>query len=159
MILPGHVAAPVLASRYLDIDRRIAVIAGVMPDLVDKSLFYVLHATRWGRVPAHSPLALGVSTLVVALAGWLLRRDWRWGASWVVGYGLHLLCDLLPPRGSLPWLWPLERYAAYVSDPKPWFLGGGPVPWFALVAEIALVAAAVAVTWADRRGARGRSAK
>ena len=69
MILPGHVAAPVLASRYLNIDCRLAVIAGLMPDLVDKPLLYVLHVTQWGRVPAHSLLALGASTLGVALAG------------------------------------------------------------------------------------------
>lgn len=159
MILPGHVAAPVLASRYLNIDCRLAVIAGLMPDLVDKSLLYVLHVTQWGRVPAHSLAALGASTLSVALAGRVLRRDWRWGASWVVGYSLHLLCDLLPPKGALPWFWPLERYAAYVSDARPWFLGGGPVPWFSLVAEIALVAATVAVVWAERRGRRDNPAK
>lgn len=151
MIFPGHVAAPVLASRFADIDRRLTVLAGVMPDLVDKFAYYVLHATHWTRLPAHSPLVFVATSLAVALAGRRRRGSWRWGAAWLVGYGLHLLCDLIPPEGILPWAWPLYSYREMVSSGRPWFLGGGPVPWPSLITEIALVAAAVIVELVARR--------
>jgi membrane-bound metal-dependent hydrolase YbcI (DUF457 family) len=153
MILPGHVAAPLLASRIVGIDRRVAVIAGVAPDLVDKFVFYVLRASHWTRVPAHSMLALISSTIVVALAGRVRRRDWRWGVAWLVGYGLHFLCDMAPGEGVLPWLWPLNPYAEQVSSPRPWFLSGGPVPWITVITEVALVLALVAVEVARHRAA------
>ncbi len=145
MIFPGHVAAPILASRCLDIDRRLAVAAGLAPDLVDKFAFYVLHATLWTRIPAHSLLALAASSVAVGLAGLLRQRSLRWARSWLAGYALHFLCDLMPHEGALPWLWPFNSYAGYVSRERPWFLGGGPVPWLTLIAEVALVTLAVAV--------------
>ncbi len=151
MILPGHIAAPLLASRFVDIDRRIAVLAGLAPDLADKFIFYVLHASNWTRVPAHSVSALVASSLAVALAGRLWRRDWRWGRAWVIGYGLHFLCDIMPGEGVLPWLWPFETYSHMVSPSRPWFLGGGPVPWLTLTAEVLLVAAAVVSEVMQRR--------
>ena len=151
MILPGHLAAPLLASRCIDIDRKAALVAGVMPDLIDKPLYYLLHATRWSRLPAHSLLFFAGTSLAALVAGWLWRRDLRWGAAWLAGYGLHLLCDVLPPEGALPWLWPWRDYASYVSQTRPWFLGGGPVPWVSLLAEAALVAAAAIVELRHRR--------
>ncbi len=151
MIFPGHVAAPLVASRYLDIDRRVAVIAGLAPDLVDKFVFYVLHASHWTRIPAHSLLGLFGSLLAVAVTSRLWRRDWHWAASWLTGYGLHLLCDTLPPEGVLPWLWPLNPYTDQVSTTLPWFLGGGPVPWVSLIAEITLVIAAIISELGRRR--------
>lgn len=158
MILPGHVAAPVLASRVVDVERRLAVVAGVAPDLIDKFAYYVLHVTRWTRLPAHSPLILALSTAAVALAGRLHRGDWRWAWAWLAGYGLHLLCDLIPPEGVLPLAWPLRSYSELVSSGRPWFLGGGPVPWPSVIAEVALVAAALVVEGAAWwRGARARA--
>lgn len=151
MIFPGHVAAPVLASRWLHLDCRVAVVAGVMPDLIDKTVFYLLRASHWTRLPAHSPLFFAGSSLAVALAGRWWQRDWRWGAAWLVGYGLHILCDAIPPQGVLPWAWPLHSYAEMVSSGRPWFLGGGSVPWPSLLAEVALVVAAVVVELAARR--------
>jgi hypothetical protein len=156
MIFPGHVAASLLASRHLDVDLRLTLVAGLAPDLLDKTLFYVLHVTHWTRIPGHSPFVLVLSGLAVALAGRLWRHDWRWGASWCAGYTLHLLCDLVPGEGVLPWLWPWDAYAGYVSSGRPWFLGGGPVPWLAVVAEAALVAAAVAQEVARQRRLRAR---
>lgn len=151
MILPGHVAAPVLASRFLDIDRRLAILAGVMPDLIDKLIYYVLHASHWSRLPAHAPFLLAASTLAVGLAGRARRGSWRWGLAWLVGYGLHLLCDLIPPEGVLPLVWPFYGYPEMVSSGRPWFLGGGPVPWPSLIVEVALVVAAASVELAARR--------
>jgi len=151
MVFPGHVAAPLLASRWLDFDRRWAVIAGVMPDLIDKVAYYVLHASHWSRLPAHSTLFWAGSTLAVALAGRLLRRDWRWGAAWLLGYGLHVLCDAIPPQNDLPWIWPLHNYSEIASSGRPWFLGGGPVPWPSLIIEVVLVVAAVLSELAARR--------
>ncbi len=150
MILPGHLAAPTLASRFLDIDRRVALLAGVAPDLVDKFAFYILHVTRCTRIPAHALSGLAVTALGAALLGRLWRRDWRWGVAWLAGYALHLLCDILPAEGPLPWLWPFRPYSSMISSGRPWFLGGGPVPWLAVIAEIGLVVAAVAVEWAHR---------
>jgi len=150
VILPGHIAAPVLASRRFRLDRWVAVLAGLAPDLVDKFVFYILHASHWTRIPAHSVTAFAVSSLAVALAGRLRRQSWRWGLAWVAGYALHFLCDIVPGEGELPWLWPFDPYFSHISSSRPWFLGGGPVPWVTLIAEIALVAAAVAVELAHR---------
>lgn len=125
--------------------------AGLAPDLVDKTLFYILHLSHWTRIPAHSPLVLAVSSLAVAAIGRWRRGNWRWGAAWLTGYALHLACDIVPGEGALPWLWPLDPYADYVSSGRPWFLGGGPVPWLTLAAEIALVALAIASEVARRR--------
>lgn len=154
MILPGHLAAPILASRYVEMDRRLALVAGLAPDILDKSLFYVLHVSHWTRIPGHSPLFLAGSTLAVALLGRAMQRDWRWGKAWAIGYGLHLLCDLMPGEGILPWLWPWNSYAHMVSSSKPWFLGGGPVPWLTLTAEATLVALAIFSELAQRRSQR-----
>ncbi len=159
MIFPGHVAAPVLASRYLDIDRRLAVLAAVVPDLVDKSAYYVLHISHWTRLPAHAPIVFLALSLAVALAGRLLRGNWRWGIAWLAGYGLHLLCDLIPPDGVLPWAWPWRAYADMASTGLPWFLGGGDVPWVSLTVEVALVAVALAVEIAHWRWRSGLSSR
>jgi len=156
VILPGHVAAAVLASRRFGLDLRIAIVAGLAPDLVDKFAFYILHATRWTRVPAHSLTALAVSALVVALIGRWRRSDWRWGASWLAGYGAHLLCDMMPGEGTLPWLWPFRSYSDYVSPGLPWFLGGGPVPWLTLIAEAVLVLVALVSEIRRRRRLHAR---
>lgn len=155
MILPGHVAASLLASRRLKLDLRVSVLAGLAPDLVDKFVFYVLHASRWTRVPAHSLLALAVSSLGVAAAARRLGNR-RWGFAWVAGYSLHLLCDILPGEGTLPWIWPLDPYSDYVSPEVPWFLGGGPIPWQTLAVELALVVAALISEIRRRRRLRTR---
>ncbi len=156
MILPGHVAAAVLVSRRFGLDLRVAVLAGLVPDLVDKFVFYILHASRWTRVPAHSLLALVVSALGVALAGRQRHGDWRWGLSWLGGYSAHLLCDIMPGEGALPWLWPFYSYDDYVSPGIPWFLGGGPVPWLTLVTEALLVAIALIVETRRKRRLHAR---
>lgn len=154
MILPGHVAAPVLASRLLALERKLAIAAGVAPDLIDKCAYYGLHITRWSRLPAHSPLIFVLSTLAVGLAGRLRCGNWRWGWAWFAGYGLHLLCDLIPPEGILPLAWPLRSYSEMVSSGRPWFLRGGPVPWPSVIAEVALVLAATVVELSARRRAQ-----
>jgi membrane-bound metal-dependent hydrolase YbcI (DUF457 family) len=153
MILPGHLAAPYLASRRIRISPWLAMLAGVVPDLVDKTLFYVLHHTQWTRIPAHSLFFWVATSLAVAGLGRWKRRDWLWGASWAIGYGLHLALDLVPP-GELPWFWPFNSYASYVSTDLPWFLGGGPVPWVQIIAEFALTVAALVVLWRQQSRSR-----
>ncbi|MGQ9682763.1 MAG: metal-dependent hydrolase [Anaerolineae bacterium] len=153
LVLPGHLAASLLAARRWRLPIPVALLAGVAPDLVDKFIFYVLRASHWTRVPAHSLLALLLSTVAVGALGRMVRSARGWWRAWFAGFGLHLLGDIVPGEGVLPWLWPLRSYAEIASPERPWFLGGGPVPWVTLALEIALVLIAVSVELARRRHA------
>ena len=152
MILPGHLAASLLAARRWRLPMPVALLGGIAPDLVDKFIFYVLHASHWTRVPAHSLLVLLASTAALGAMGRRLRAARGWWVAWLAGYGLHLLGDMVPGEGVLPWLWPFRSYAEIASPERPWFLGGGPVPWATLSLELSLVLVAVFVELARRRG-------
>jgi len=109
MIFPGHIASAYLAAHYGRLDERAALIAAVAPDIVDKSVRYLLWLTPNGRIPLHSLLvAAGLSLLV-----WLLfRRRPAIVLGWLAGYATHLLADVI--TDAIHWgphfeylLWPL----------------------------------------------------
>jgi hypothetical protein len=56
-MLCGHLAVSVLQHRYLGADLAPALVAGVFPDLVDKTLCQALLVTSGGRMFAHTLLA------------------------------------------------------------------------------------------------------
>ena len=108
MILPGHLGAGYLAAHYIRADERIALVAALFPDVVDKTGRYILRITPNARVPAHS-IVLGIFTTLLV---WLFirRRPAVWG--WAAGYATHLIGDLATDLlnvngGSWYLLWPL----------------------------------------------------
>lgn len=112
MILPGHIAASVLCHRYLKVDLRIALLAGITPDVVDKVLYYGFHVTPSSRVPMHTLLSWLVSTVLLLLIAYISGKGaiHVWPGAWFAGYGAHLLCDSPLVGGALPFLWPLIAY-------------------------------------------------
>jgi hypothetical protein len=91
MILPGHLAAGYLAAHYAKLDERVAMVAAIFPDLVDKTGRYVLHVTPNGRVPMHAALSLLITTALI----WLLTRQGPMAWAWAAGYASHLCMDVL----------------------------------------------------------------
>jgi len=132
MIFPGHIAASVLCHRYARVDLRVALVAGITPDVVDKLLHYLLRITPSSRVPMHTLLAWVISTVLVALVAWLTRtapvRDWA--VAWFLGYGVHLFCDSPLLGGELPFFYPF-RYMTLAAPrcPFPFSLDSTPGPY------------------------------
>ena len=109
-MLAGHLGVSVLTHRYLKADLVPVVVAGVIPDVVDKTLCQGLHIFPSGRMWGHTLLGLAVSTLFV----WLLwGRQSAW--SWATGYLGHLVGDF---GGQVPWLYPFVQYD---FEPSPGF--------------------------------------
>ncbi|NLG26517.1 MAG: metal-dependent hydrolase [Chloroflexi bacterium] len=157
MILPGHAATVVLARRYLRVDLCPMLAATFAPDLIDKFLYYIVRVTPHSRIPMHSLLGWLGTTAVVAALGWALGKRGRWGLTWLLGYGLHLLCDSPVAGGELPFLYPFQRYTHFTASKLPFsfVLGLQDVPWHALIAETLLVGVTLYLEW-RRRTANGR---
>ncbi len=109
-MLVGHLGVSVLTHRYLKADLVPVVVAGVIPDVVDKALCQGLNLTPSGRMWGHTLLGLAVSTVIVRL---LWGRQTAW--SWAVGYLGHLVADI---GGDVPWLYPFVHYD---FEPSPGF--------------------------------------
>jgi len=106
-LLIGHIAISLLEHRYLKADLAPVLIAGMAPDILDKTLCQVLHLTPNGRMAGHTLLGLALSTGLIALV-WGRRAAW----SWALGYVSHLIAD----GAHVPWLYP---FAAYEFPPSP----------------------------------------
>lgn len=146
MIFPGHIAASLLCHRHLNLDLRLALVAAVIPDLVDKLAYYGLHIVPSSRVPMHTLVAWLGSTLLVLLAAWVCRRPAlrAWGFSWFLSYGAHLLCDSPLVAGKLPFLWPFLAYDFSSPHlPLGFVWGLDDLPVITLLAETLLVAVTV----------------
>ncbi|OQY46747.1 MAG: hypothetical protein B6242_06945 [Anaerolineaceae bacterium 4572_78] len=120
-MLYGHLATSALLHRYTHASATPVMIAGIFPDIIDKTLCYVLHLTSSGRMFGHTLLVLSVSTLIVWLV-WGKKVGWSWG----LGYFAHLVCDM---GGTVPWLWPFVSYT-FSPDMLPNIFGK---IWLALV--------------------------
>ena len=78
-------------------------IASLFPDMVDKTIGYLLHLMPNGRHYSHNLFSLiGFSLLVTCLWG---RPT---GYAWFAGYLGHLLAD---GDSLVPWFFPLKKYA------------------------------------------------
>jgi hypothetical protein len=148
---PGHIAAPYLTSKYLNADARIAIAAGLFPDVVDKFGSYVLRVTPDGRVPAHTLLGLATTLSAAWLLGLALGRRRQIAYAWGLGYASHLIVDLL--NGRIPALWPFLAYefADYAPPLERWLRIP---PWrigLTLAVEISLTVWALAIWWESRR--------
>ncbi|MBN1877551.1 MAG: metal-dependent hydrolase [Anaerolineae bacterium] len=107
-MLFGHLAVSALAHRYLKVEFVPVMVAGVFPDIVDKTLCQGLHWLPSGRMLGHTLLAFAFSTAVVGLI-WGKRTAW----SWAVGYLGHLLGDAY---SEVPWFYP---FVSYTFKPSP----------------------------------------
>lgn len=80
--------------RPADVPAILAVVAAVLPDLVDKPLAWTFDVVTTGYGPAHS-LLVGVP-LAAVVGAWAWRVGRREaGLGFLVGYASHLLGDLL----------------------------------------------------------------
>lgn len=104
----GHLAISALEHRYLKAKLGPALVGGLFPDLVDKSLHHVMNITPSGRMYAHTFVGLLASTIAVRLVA-----DKSTARSWALGYLGHLLAD---SGGGLPWWYPFQ---SYTFEPSP----------------------------------------
>jgi membrane-bound metal-dependent hydrolase YbcI (DUF457 family) len=110
----AHLAASLLLNEACHGDRASAAAGALVPDLIDKTLAWVLGVTPSGRYASHSLAGAAALTLAAArLAG---RRK---GASFGASYLCHLACDLWA-SGHVPWLMPFKRYR---HSGRRWELG------------------------------------
>ncbi|MFP4591180.1 MAG: metal-dependent hydrolase [Halobacteriales archaeon] len=137
------------------------VVASQLPDLVDKPLAWTLDVLPGGRTLAHSA-AFGV---VVLVAAWWLARSGRGhiAEALAVGHASHLVADV-PPRAllgdisGLAYLgWPLTTMADYPDPPGilPYLVDASTEP--DAIAQVGLLAVAVAVWWRDGRPGLSRT--
>jgi len=151
MILPGHIAAPVLCHRYAGANLPVALTASLLPDIVDKVVYYGTGLSPSSRLPMHTLWGWLGTTLLVMLVGLVFSQAAEWGYSWCLSYGVHLLCDSGLVGDDLPLLYPLVQYdltsppfpLSYLLDPSTW-------PWPKLIAEALLVAVTVYLEWRRR---------
>ena len=107
-MLFGHLAVSALEHRYVKGAFVPVMAAAVVPDIVDKTLHYVLGLTDNGRMWGHTLLAALITSGVV-----LILWGKRSATSWALGYLSHLLCDI---NNVVPWLYPLLTYEVPISE-------------------------------------------
>jgi len=176
MILPGHLAASLLCHRHLRVDLRLALVAGVLPDVVDKLAYHAFHLVPSSRLPMHTLLAWLASTAVVALLALALSTSLsrlrerarvrsnlprpcsgegsrvRSVLSFSLAYAAHLLCDSPLVGGKLPFLWPFRAYH-FTSPRLPlgFLFGLDAWPIQMLIAELLLVSLTLYLEWRRAR--------
>lgn len=100
----AHLASAVLVNRLVYDEDRIApaAVGALLPDLVDKTLAWVLHVTQSSHHIAHTPLAAVGLSLVAA-------RFWGKGTARLFGsaYITHLVGDEVH-HGRVPWRMPFS---------------------------------------------------
>jgi hypothetical protein len=98
----GHIAASLLVADVTGSDRATTVAGNLVPDVIDKTLSWVLKLTPSGRWLAH-----GLPFFSLASAFALVVVDRRRARGFALGYAGHLVCDLWG-GGRVPWLAPFE---------------------------------------------------
>ena len=91
----------------LDTGLAPAVAGALLPDVIDKTLAWVLGVVPAARHAGHTPVAVAV----FGLTGSALIGK-RWGAAFASAYATHLVGDLWQ-HGHVPWLMPFKRYHVY----------------------------------------------
>ena len=147
----GHLAAAVVASDYLDYDRRataLCLVGAVVPDLVDKTVWR-LGLAETGHTLAHSVVTLTLVVVVVTAVD--TARPLR---PVLPGYAAHVVADIgvAYPRFVVNYAWPLlaQRPTPDVSPVGYWLRYAVSAPGVAEMGIIAVGAVVIA-----RRG-RGR---
>jgi hypothetical protein len=108
MQIPGHLAVAVALHWAVPKARRqrrllvVLLLASLFPDILDKTIGYVLKLMPNGRHYAHNVFSLvGLSFLIGLIGGKAM------GYTWFGGYLGHLLAD---SSSFVPWLFPLKQY-------------------------------------------------
>lgn len=99
--IPGHAAMSLFGTYLARVPITPALVATVVPDVVDKLLKDILDVTPYGRCWMHTLLAVALCTWLVT---WWKGREW--GLSWFLGHFLHLIGDI----GFIPWFYPFISY-------------------------------------------------
>ena len=102
MLFLGHIGVSLLLADATKTDRAAAVAGNLVPDVVDKTGAWVLHAMPASRWIAHGLPCFSLACLV---ARTLLQP--RHARAFALGYAGHLVCDLYA-GGRVPWLAPFE---------------------------------------------------
>ncbi len=102
----GHLSLALIAGHLQDYDGRdlsLCLIASVLPDVIDKSLWRIGPFIT-GHTLAHSVLTFSVVSIMI-LALPRLRRL----TPFIPGYGAHILADLMVayPKFMINYFWPL----------------------------------------------------
>ena len=102
MLFLGHIAVSLLIANATRSDRAAAVAGNLVPDVIDKTAGWVLHASpsRW---LAHGLPFFVACAIVAALALDPARRR-----GFILGYGGHLICDLWGGY-RVPWFAPFQK--------------------------------------------------
>jgi len=102
MLFLGHVATGMALADATDSEREAAMLAAILPDVIDKPMriLRLAHKSRW--------LAHGLPFMSLACAAVALTQPKRRSRGFVLGYLSHLLCDLWA-GGQVPWLAPFKR--------------------------------------------------
>ena len=106
MLPTAHLASALLVGRLARFGAgdSPAIAGALVPDVIDKTLCWVLGVTPVARHIAHTPLAVGVLTLGASA---VMGR--RWARAFGLAYAVHLVGDLWHD-GHIPWLLPFKRY-------------------------------------------------
>ena len=110
MQIPGHIAIALLQQRYVLGPKRalsasLALFtASLFPDVIDKTVGYVLKWMPNGRHITHNYLSVGIIAVIVSV---FFGRQAGYG--WVVGHVGHLLVDI-DGKGKLPLFYPFKTY-------------------------------------------------
>lgn len=133
----AHLAASLLLNEAYRGDRVSAAAGTILPDLIDKTLAWVLGATPSARYVAHS--LAGASALTLATTRLAGRRK---GVSFGASYLCHLVCDLWE-GGHVPWFMP---FRAYRHSGRRWDLA---ITWRSVLLELVgmLVLAGLMARW------------
>ncbi|MEX0785719.1 MAG: metal-dependent hydrolase [Dehalococcoidia bacterium] len=119
MLPTAHVATALAVNRLAGFraGNAPAILGALVPDMIDKTLSWVLRITPTARHIAHTPLSVGVLSL-----GASKLMGARWGRAFATAYTVHLLGDLWH-GGRIPWLLPFKRYDWRA---KPWHVDFSP---------------------------------
>jgi hypothetical protein len=111
MHIPGHLAVALAQHCAIPRARRqrrllvILLVASLFPDVLDKTIGYVLKMMPNGRHFAHNIFSLLGLSLLIGLIGGRAA-----GYAWFGGHLGHLLADI---RGFVPWFFPIKQYRFY----------------------------------------------
>lgn len=148
MILPGHLASAIIASRLPGVHRPTALAASLFPDLFDKTLHWVFRVTPSDRLWGHTLWSMLGTTLITWAVGKGLHKP-DTGRSWLWGYAVHLAGDTTAP---IPLLYPLSRRGVHMGARMREILHGNRrFPWRVLASEGLLAMAAITLELYARR--------
>jgi len=130
-------------------ERVLITVAGVVPDVdglgavAELLTRHTSHPLLWFSRYHHSLHTLAFACLVALLCFMLSERSWRVSGLALLGFHVHLFCDLVGSRGPDGYVWPIQYLLPFsqweLSWQGQWSLNG----WQNLVITIALVAAAI----------------